>query len=59
MPMMASSLVGGTPKRHGSWADCERRVKGQSGAKFKKTTSADEEGAILRSWGYGPKDVKD
>ncbi|HUP56759.1 MAG TPA: ribonuclease HI [Bdellovibrionota bacterium] len=30
------SLIGGIAERHTSWADCERRVKGRSGAKFKK-----------------------
>jgi ribonuclease HI len=45
------SLVGGIPMRHANWADCERRVKGVSGAKFKKSTSADDETAILRAWG--------
>ena len=52
------SLVGGTPMRHGNWAECERRVKGQSGAKFKKAASAADEAAILRSWGYQEKDLK-
>jgi ribonuclease HI len=45
------SLVDGELVRHTSWADCERRVKGRSGARFKKATSADDETAILRSWG--------
>jgi ribonuclease HI len=44
------SLVNGTPMRHASWAECERRVKGTSGARFKKATSADDESAILRDW---------
>ena len=44
--------------RHKTWAECERRVKGQSGAKFKKTTSAEDESAVLRSWGYQAKDLK-
>jgi ribonuclease HI len=46
------SLVGNTPARHASWAECERRVKGVSGAKFKKCASADEEKAVLASWGF-------
>ncbi len=45
------SLVGGMPRRHRSWAECEARVKGVSGARFKKATSADDEAEILRSWG--------
>lgn len=52
------SLVGNTPMRHSTWAECERRVKGQSGAKFKKTTSAEEEATILKSWGYKPGDLR-
>jgi ribonuclease HI len=52
------SLLGSTPMRHANWAECERRVKGQSGAKFKKAASPEEETAILRSWGYQPKDLK-
>jgi len=52
------SLLGSTPMRHSSWAECERRVKGQSGAKFKKATSAADEAKILSSWGYKPGDVK-
>ena len=46
------SLIGNTPMRHATWAECERRVKGQSGAKFKKTISAENEKEILRSWGF-------
>jgi len=49
------SLQGGTVMRHKTWAECERRVKGQSGAKFKKAMSAQDEGEILRSWGLDPK----
>jgi ribonuclease HI len=48
------SIVGGVPMRHSTWADCEQRVKGQSGARFKKTASADDESAILRGWGIDP-----
>jgi ribonuclease HI len=52
------SLVGSTPMRHKTWGECERRVKGQSGAKFKKAVSPDDEASILRSWGYQTKDLK-
>jgi ribonuclease HI len=45
------SVVDGLPMRHATWAECERRVKGRSGARFKKTTSAADESAILREWG--------
>ena len=45
------SLVDGVLQRHATWAECERRVKGRAGARFKKATSAADESAILRSWG--------
>jgi len=51
------SLVDGQAMPHASWAECERRVKGRSGAKFKKATSADDQAAILRSWGVDPNGV--
>ncbi|MBI4516646.1 MAG: ribonuclease HI [Deltaproteobacteria bacterium] len=51
------SVVDGKAMRHASWADCERRVKGRSGAKFKKAMSAADEAAILRAWGYGTEDL--
>jgi ribonuclease HI len=36
--------------RHTSWADCERRVKGRSAARFKKAMSETDEAAIRRDW---------
>ena len=52
------SVVDGEPARHTTWADCERRVKGRSGARFKKAMSGAEEEAILRSWGFSVDDVR-
>ena len=52
------SLQGGVVRRHTTWADCERRVKGQSGAKFKKSKSAADEGEIIRGWGLDPSKVR-
>src|SRR5262245_9455954 len=49
------SVVDGVPMRHASWPECEQRVKGRSGARYKKATSAAEEGAILRDWGVNLK----
>lgn len=49
------SNVGGEVHRHTDWASCERRVKGRSGAKFKKTTSAQNELEVLQSWGLNAK----
>jgi ribonuclease HI len=48
------SVVNGVPMRHVTWAECEQRVKGQSRARFKKTTSAADESAILSAWGIDP-----
>lgn len=48
------SVVDGVAMRHRTWAECEARVKGQSGARFKKATSAADESAILRGWGLDP-----
>jgi ribonuclease HI len=48
------SVVDGRPMRHTTWADCEQRVKGRSGARFKKATSDVDQAAILRSWGFDP-----
>ncbi|MEZ5317797.1 MAG: RNase H family protein [Vicinamibacterales bacterium] len=48
------SVVNGRAARHATWAECERHVKGQSGARYRKTTSAADEAAILRSWNIDP-----
>lgn len=53
-PYSYLSLHGGVVMRHETWADCERRVKGQSQAKFKKAKSEQDEREILRSWGLNP-----
>jgi len=45
------SLVGGVAQRHRTWAECSARVRGVSGAKYKKAMSAEDESAILRGWG--------
>jgi ribonuclease HI len=52
------SVVDGAVERHATWAECERRVKGRSGARFKKAASAADEAAILASWGYSAADVR-
>ena len=51
------SVVDGKPMRHASWPECERRVKGRSGARFKKAMSAADEVAILQAWGFTLKDL--
>ncbi len=45
------SLVDGGLSIDKTWADCERRVKGVRGAKFKKSISAEDEAGIKREWG--------
>lgn len=53
------SNIGGVVYRHKDWGSCERRVKGQSGAKFKKTMSATEEQEVLKSWGLAGVIIKE
>lgn len=45
------SLVNGKIVAHKTWAECEARVKGVSGAKFKKSVSAADEKRIMSEWG--------
>jgi ribonuclease HI len=45
------SLVNGVLMRHSTWPECEARVKGRPGAKFKKAMTAEDEARILREWG--------
>ncbi len=45
------SLVNGVAMRHMTWAECEKRVKGKSGVKYKKALSPEDEKNILKSWG--------
>lgn len=45
------SMVNGVLARHQSWSECEARVKGRSGAKFKKAFSMEEEEQIKNDWG--------
>ncbi len=45
------SLVNGKLEIHQSWPECEARVKGRSGARFKKAMSKADEEAIQREWG--------
>jgi len=45
------SLVDGIVARHTNWPDCERRVRGARGARFKKAHSPSEEHKIVAAWG--------
>ena len=51
------SYVNGQLERHSSWSECEAKVKGRSGAKFKKATSASDEKKIVQGWGLDPSSV--
>jgi ribonuclease HI len=43
------SVVDGVPMRHATWAECEQRVRGRSGARFKKAMTIADERAICVS----------
>lgn len=44
------SLVDGTLKKHKTWQDCELRVKGKKGVRYKKSVSAEDEKSIIKEW---------
>lgn len=44
------SSIGGIVEIHKTWSECEARVKGKSGARFKKVFSKDEEIALVSEW---------
>lgn len=44
------SSVGGVIEVHKTWAECEKRVKGARGARYKKTLSADDEAKIIEEF---------
>jgi ribonuclease HI len=50
-PPVYLSLLDGRLERHATWKECEARVKGRSGARFRKARTPEEERAVLRSWG--------
>jgi len=51
------SMVAGIPARHGTWGECEQRVKGVKGARFKKVRSPAEERDVFTSWGVTDDDL--
>lgn len=57
-PYSYLSLVGGALRRHRTWAECERRVHGQPGARHKKAMTPEEEKEIVRGWGRDPKELE-
>lgn len=46
------SFVDGVIMKHKTWKECEDKVKGKSGAKFKKALSIGEEENILKEWNF-------
>lgn len=44
------SFVGGKVFADKTWAECERRVKGKKGAKYKKVFSKEEEQELVAEW---------
>lgn len=51
-PMGYVSVVNGVVAKHVTWADCEKRVKGAKGAKFKKYFSESDLKETLAGWNY-------
>jgi len=45
------SVIDGVAMKHATWPECEQRVKGRSGARFKKAMSPADEANILKAWG--------
>jgi len=44
------SMIDGEIKKHKTWKECEKRVKGKSGAKYKKALTMAEEKKIIEEW---------
>lgn len=53
-PYSYLSVVDGEAMKHATWAECEARVKGRSGARYKKAMNEEEHREILRSWNLSP-----
>ncbi|MBI2604917.1 MAG: viroplasmin family protein [Deltaproteobacteria bacterium] len=49
-PPVYLSLVDGKVERHATWSECEARVKGRAGAKFKKCRDDAEAARVMREW---------
>mgnify|MGYP005861392703 CR=1 FL=1 len=44
------SMLDGIIMKHDSWVECEKRVRGVSGAKYKKAMSLDQQKSIIKEW---------
>jgi ribonuclease HI len=58
-PAFYLSYVDGVLLKHVQWPECQARVQGRSGAKYKKAKSVDEARDILKGWGLDPKRFDD
>lgn len=47
------SMLDGEVRKHATWGECEARVKGKPGAKFRKSLSVEDENEIIKSWKKG------
>lgn len=50
-PYSYLSFINNKLERHKTWAECEARVKGRAGARFKKALSEADEKKIISEWG--------
>jgi ribonuclease HI len=55
-PVYYLSLIQGSVFRDATWPECEARVRGRAGARYKKVKSREEELQVLKSWGHVSKD---
>ncbi|HXK35143.1 MAG TPA: ribonuclease H [Candidatus Paceibacterota bacterium] len=46
------SMVNGKIMTHKTWIECEKRVRGQSGARFRKALDAADEKHIIEEWSH-------
>ena len=44
------SSVGGVIETHHTWAECEKRVKGTNGAKYRKSLSIGDEARVIKEF---------
>ncbi len=51
MAVFYLSYLSGKLERHSTWAECEARVKGQAGARFKKVENETQAREVLKGWG--------
>lgn len=56
-PAFYLSLLDGVLKKHKTWSDCEARVKGRSGAKFRKVATREEAAEVTQGWGIQYSDL--